>query len=153
MTNDVGEARAALLDVERRRRRVIEEIDVPSWYLWMLAVAWVGLGVLGDLALTAVSVVATFAFGVVHSAIAPRVLSGRHGSSRLTVRRELVDHHLPLYVIAGLIALVAVTIGVALVLDADGTDHPSIIASTFVAVTIVIGGPRLTAVVRRRTAA
>ena len=46
MTNDVSEARAALLDVERRQRRVIDEIDVPPWYWWLLAGGWVVLGVL-----------------------------------------------------------------------------------------------------------
>jgi hypothetical protein len=152
MTTDVAEARDALLDVERRRRRVIDEIDVPPWYWWMLAGGWVVLGVLGDLTPVAVSAVATLVFGAVHSAIAPRVLSGQHRSRRLTVRRELVDRRLPVYVFAGIIALVAVTVGVALALDADGAGHASIIAGAFVAVVIVLGGPRLTAAVRRRSA-
>ena len=71
MTNDVAEARAALLDVERRRRRVIDEIDVPAWYWWMLAGGWLVLGVVGDLTPVAVSAVATLVFGAVHAAIAP----------------------------------------------------------------------------------
>jgi hypothetical protein len=150
MTHDVAEARAALLDVERRQRRVIDEIDVPPWYWWLLAVGWVVLGVLGALA-PAASLAATLVFGAVHAVIAPRVLSGRHRSRRLSVRRELVDRRLPLYVFSGMIALLAVTLGVALVLDADGAGHPSIIAAAFVAVIIVIGGPRLTAAVRRRS--
>jgi hypothetical protein len=99
-----------------------------------------------------VSIAATVAFGAVHAAISPRVLSGQHGSRSLSVRRELVDHRLRVYVFAAMVALVAVTVGVALVLDADGARHPSIIASAFVAVIIVIGGPRLTAAVRRRSA-
>jgi hypothetical protein len=152
MTNDVAEARAALLDVERRRRRVIDEIDVPPWYWWMLAAGWSGLGVLGELTPAAVSATATLAFGAVHSAIAPRVLSGQHRTRQLSVRRELVDRRLPLYVFASIIALVAVTVGVALALDADGAGHPSIIAGAFVAVIIVVGGPRLPAAVRRRSA-
>jgi hypothetical protein len=88
----------------------------------------------------------------VHSAIAPRVLSGQHRTRQLSVRRELVDRRLPLYVFASIIALVAVTVGVALALDADGAGHPSIIAGAFVAVIIVVGGPRLPAAVRRRSA-
>jgi FtsH-binding integral membrane protein len=151
MTNDVSEARAALLDVERRQRRVIDEIDVPPWYWWLLAGGWVVLGVLAELAPAAASIAATLVFGAVHAAIAPRVLSGQHRSQRLSVRRDLVDRRLPLYVFTGMIALVAVTLGVALVLDADGAGHPSIIAAAFVAVIIVIGGPRLTAAVRRRS--
>ncbi len=152
MTNDVTEARAALLDVERRRQRVLDEIDVPWWYWWILAAGWVGLGVLNDLAATAVSVGLTFAFSAMHGAIAPWVLSGQHRSRRLSVRRDLVDRHLPQYVFVTLVALVAVTIATALVLDADGSRHPSIIASVFVAAIIVIGGPRLTGALGRRTA-
>lgn len=144
MTHEVAEARAALLDVERRRQRVLDEIDVPWWYWWLLAVGWVGLGVLADAATTPVSIAATLASGAVHAAIAPRVLSGQHRSRRLAVRRDLVDRRLPLLVVAGLIALVAVDIATALLLDADGARHPSIIASAFVAAIIVIGGPRLT---------
>src|SRR6478735_8660898 len=109
MTNDVAEARAALLDVERRRRRVIDEIDVPWWYWWTLAGAWLALGVLADLSLPVVSAGVTVAFGAVHSTIAPRVLSGQHRSRRLSVRRDLVDRRLPLYVFASLVALVAIT--------------------------------------------
>jgi hypothetical protein len=152
MTHEVAEARAALLDVERRRRRVIDEIDVPPWYWWFLAGGWVLLGVLAELTPALVSVVATVAFGAVHAAISPRVLSGQHRSRSLSVRRDLVDHRLRAYVLAAMVALVAVTIGVALVVNADGARHPSIIASAFVAVIIVIGGPRLTAAVRRRSA-
>ncbi len=151
MTNDVAEARAALLDVERRRRRVIDEIDIPQWYWWMLAGGWLGLGALGELTPAAVSLAATLVFGAVHSAIAPRVLSGQHRSRRLSVRRELVDRRLPVYVFTAIVALVVVTVAVALALDADGARHPSIIAGAFVAVIIVIGGPRLTAAVRRRS--
>jgi hypothetical protein len=151
MTHEVAEARAALLDVERRRRRVIDEIDVPPWYWWFLACGWVLLGVLADLTPAAVSIAATVAFGAVHAAISPRVLSGQHRSRSLSVRRELIDHRLRAYVFAAMVVLVAVTIGVALVLNVDGARHPSIIASAFVAVIIVIGGPRLTVAVRRRS--
>jgi hypothetical protein len=152
MTHEVAEARAALLDVERRRRRVIDEIDVPPWYWWFLAGGWLLLGVLADLTPAAVSVTATVVFGAVHAAISPGVLSGQHRSRSLSVRRDLIDHRLRAYVFAAMVALVAVTIGVALVLNADGARHPSLIASAFVAVIIVIGGPRLTAAVRRRSA-
>jgi hypothetical protein len=99
----------------------------------------------------AVSLVATVVFGAVHAAIAPRVLSGQHRSRRLSVRRELVDRRLSLYVFTAIVALVVVTLVVALALDADGAGPPAIIAGAFVAVIIVIGGPRLTAAVRRRS--
>jgi hypothetical protein len=37
------EARAALETIERGRLRVIDEIDLPSWYWWGVALGWIGL--------------------------------------------------------------------------------------------------------------
>lgn len=44
MANDVtdDEARAALDAIERSRLQVIDEIDMPRWYWWGLAVGWIG---------------------------------------------------------------------------------------------------------------
>ena len=43
------EARGALDAIDRGRRRVIDEIDLPAWYWWGLALGWIGLGVSTDL--------------------------------------------------------------------------------------------------------
>jgi hypothetical protein len=43
-----------------------------------------------------------------------------------------------------------VTIAASLAVSADGAGHPVTIASSFVAVIIVLGGPQLLASVRRR---
>jgi hypothetical protein len=50
-------------------------------------------------------------------------------------------------------ALAAMTVIVALALNADGTRHPAIAAAVLAAVTVVLGGPLLLANVRRRAAA
>lgn len=42
------EARLALDSIEGRRRQVIAEIDVPSWYWVGLAAGWVGIGALAN---------------------------------------------------------------------------------------------------------
>jgi hypothetical protein len=39
----------ALDTVERSRRRVIDEIDVPAWYWVSAATSWIALGVIADL--------------------------------------------------------------------------------------------------------
>ena len=44
-----NEARAALDSVDRGRRQVIDEIDLPRWYWVGLALGWIALGVLTDL--------------------------------------------------------------------------------------------------------
>jgi hypothetical protein len=146
------EAGAALQTVEGSRQRVIEEIDLPTWYRWSLALGWIALGFIADLGHAWLTTAATFVFGTVHAAVAPRVISGRHRSDRLSVSRDLVDPRLPALVIGGLIVLAGVTIAGAIAAEADGAGHPVTIASMFVAVIIVLGGPRLLSIVRRRAA-
>src|SRR5262245_1633593 len=144
------QARAALDTVERSRRRVVDEIDVPVWYWVSVAVGWIALGVLADLNNPLATTLATLAFGAAHSSIAPRVINGRHGSRRVSVRAEVAGPHLMAVVLAGLLALVGVTIAAALALNADGARHPAIAASVLVAVMVVLGGPLLLAAARRR---
>jgi len=43
------EARAALATVEKSRLRVIDEIGLPQWYWWGLALGWIMLGWVTDL--------------------------------------------------------------------------------------------------------
>jgi len=62
------EARAALETIERGRLRVIDEIDLPSWYWWGLALGWIGVGFIADLGHPWVTLAATLTFGAVHAA-------------------------------------------------------------------------------------
>jgi hypothetical protein len=147
-----GEAQAALAAADRGRRAVIDEIAVPGWYWWGLAVGWVALGVISDVGNPWVSAIATFAFGAIHATVAPRVVDGRHRSGRLTVRRDVAGRHIGRFVIAGVVAMALVTIAAALAVNADGAEHPATVASVFVAAIIVLGGPRLVDALRRRVA-
>ena len=146
------EARAALDTVDRDRLRVIDEIELPRWYWWGLALGWIALGFIADLKHTWVTAAATLAFGAVHATVAPRVASGRHRTQRLSVSAELAGRHTFRLVIGGLIALTCLTIAGSLAASADGARHPVTIASMFVAVTIILGGPMLLGFVRRRAA-
>jgi hypothetical protein len=146
------EARAALDTVERGRLRIIEEIDLPGWYWWGLALGWIALGFITDLGHPWVTSVATFTFGAVHASVAPRVVSGRHRSKHLSVSAAVVGRQVPRLVIGSLLVLAAVTVGAALAVRADGAGHPVTIASIFVALIILLGGPRLLAGVRRKAA-
>ena len=65
---------------------------------------------------------------------------------------QLAGRHIFRLVIGGLIALAGLTIALAVAASADGARHPVTIASMFVALLIVLGGPRLLASVRRRIA-
>jgi hypothetical protein len=146
------EARAALDTLDRDRLRVIEEIDLPRWYWWGLALGWIALGFITDLRHAWITAAATLVFGAVHATVAPRVASGRHRTQRLSVSAELAGRRTFGLVIGGLIVLAGLTIAGALALSADGARHPVTIASMFVAVMIMLGGPMLLASVRRRAA-
>ena len=126
MTVPIGEseARFALSSLQRQRQQVIAQINVPHWYWFFLAGGWVVLGVLADFAPGGATIVATLAFGAVHAGISPRVLSGRRGSSQLSVRSDLVSRRLPALVIGFLLVMTAVTVGLALALNADGARMP-----------------------------
>jgi hypothetical protein len=134
------EARAALDTIDRGRRRVIDEIDLPRWYWWGLALGWIALGYITDLKHPWLTAAATLVFGAVHSAVAQRVASGRHRTHQLSVSRELTGARTARLVIGSVASL------------AIGARHPVTIASVFVAVIIVLGGPQLLAWVRRRAA-
>lgn len=152
MTNSLtdAEARVALHEVERGRQRVIDQIGMPRWYWWGLAACWIALGVLSDVANAWVLAVATIAFGAVHSAVSQRLLAGRRRTGELKVRADVVGHRAPLLVFGFLVVLAGVTIAAALAVNADGAEHPATIASIFVAALILLGGPRVMAVIRTR---
>jgi MFS family permease len=147
-----GEAHALLAAADRGRRAVIDEIAVPGWYWWGLALGWIALGVINDLANPWVTTVATVAFGAIHATVAPRVVDGRHGSDRLSVRHDVAGRRIARAVIAGVLAMAVVTVAAALAANADGAEHPATVASIFVAAIIVLGGPRLVDHLRRRVA-
>ena len=147
------EARAALDTVDVGRRRVVDEIDLPQWYWWGLALGWIGLGYITDLKHPWLTAAATLVFGAVHSAVAPRVTTGRHRTPQLSVRAEVAGRHTARMVILAVVALAGVTVAAALAAGADGARHPVTMASVLVAVMIVLGGPRLLAVIRRRASA
>ena len=127
---------------------MIDEIDVPGWYWWGLALGWIALGVIADVGPEWLSTVATVVFGAAHASVAPRVISGRHASRNLSVRAAVAPPHLARIVIAGLVALGALTVGLALLAQADGAGHPVTIASVIVALIILLGGPLLVRVAR-----
>ena len=153
-----AEARVALESVHRGRKQVVDEIGMPWWYWWGLAAAWVVLGLLADLnAPWWVVTIATVAVGAAHATVSHRVLAGRQRTGDVRVRGDVAGERGMALVIGFLLALVGVTIGVALGLSADGAGHPSIWASCFAAVLVLLGGPRLMLAIRddaaRRAAA
>jgi 4-hydroxybenzoate polyprenyltransferase len=147
------EAEGALATVDLRRRRVIEEVGLPSWYWWGLALGWIAVGIAADSGIVWLSAAATLVFGAVHANVAPRVASGRHRTQQLSVKAEVAGRRTALIVILAVVALGVLTVAAGFALNADGTRDPSIVASIFVAVVILLGGPRLLAARRARESA
>ena len=105
------EARLALhVDVEQARKRVIDQIGMPWWYWWGLAVCWIGLGVAADVANPWVTLAATFTFGAVHSYVSWRLLAGRQRTSDVKVRADVAGRRAPTLIFAFLVGLGAVTV-------------------------------------------
>ena len=151
MSNEIAESEAllALSSIERGRQQVIAEIDVPWWYWFGLAAGWIGLGALADFGPSWSVIVGTGAFGAAHASVAPRVLSGRHGSSRLSVRSDMLSRYVPALAVGFLVVMTMVTVGFALIANADGARNPALLASVVVAMIVLTGGPCLMVSVRR----
>jgi hypothetical protein len=145
------EARLALDSIEHRRQQVLSEIDVPPWYWAAVAAGWVALGVIADYGPVWATIAGTLLFGAVHSAVAPRVVSGRRRSSQLTIRGDLVSRRIPQVVIGFLIVMTAATVVFALLLNADGARHPAALAGGAVGLLVLASGPALMAMLRRQS--
>lgn len=146
-----AEARVALHGAEQARQRVIDQIGMPWWYWWGLAACWIVLGVLSDVSAAWWLVLgATLAVGAGHSYVFQRLVGGRRRTADVKVRADVAGRHAHALVVAFLLGLVGVTVVVAIALDADGARHPSIWASVFVAILLLLGGPRVMDWIRHR---
>lgn len=143
------EAHTALDAADRARRQVTEEVGLPRGYWWAMAAGWLVLGGLGSEAPSWVAGTATAAFGAAHATLASRLLDGRRRTGRLQVSRAVAGRRVPLVVVGMLIGLVAVTVGAALALDADGAGHAALWAAALVAAVVGFGGPDILRVLRR----
>lgn len=149
MTTAPHDASAALAAIERARLRVADQVGLPRVYWWGMAAGWVLLGVLGDLGPAWLSSAATVAFGAAHATVASRLLDGRRRTRGVRVSAAVAGRRTPLVVIGMLLALVALTVGFAIALDADGAGHPAIWAAVVVGAVVGLGGPEILRVLRR----
>ena len=146
-----AEAQEALATVERSRQEVIDEVGMPLWYWWVLAIGWIVIGVLADLGRPWLTAAATFGFGTMHAVIYQFVGGGRHRNPRLSVRADTIGPSVSTVVLGSLFLLMALTLVATLLIAADGAAHPSTIASVFVAILILLGGPAAMGALRRRS--
>lgn len=143
------EARTALEAADRARRQVADEVGLPRVYWWAMAAAWLALGAITDLGPAWLVTVATLGVGAVHSTVASNLLDGRRRTARLQVSATVAGRRTPAVVIGMLLGLIALAVGSALALQADGARHPGIWSATLVAAVIGFGGPEILRVLRR----
>lgn len=144
------EARAALAAADRAQRQVAAEVGLPRGYWWAMAAGWIALGVIGAFGPWWLITIATLLFGAGHASLARRLLSGRMRTDRLQVSGAVAGRRIPALVVGMLVVLVAVTIGAAFALAADGAEHPGIWAAVLVAAIVGFGGPEILRVLRGR---
>ncbi len=138
-----ADAQLALHTIDERRREVADEVGVPRWYWWGVALGWVAVGAVADTGNPWATGASTLVFGAAHAAAASHALSGQQASSQLRVRRDLVGGHLRSAVLAVIVALGALTVALGFLADADGARHPATMASVVPAVIVLCGGPGL----------
>jgi len=143
------DASAALAAVGHARAQVAEEVGLPRWYWWGLAGGWIFVGLAGAMGPGWLPLAATLAFGAAHSTVATRLLSGQQRTPGLRVSADVAGAKIPVVVIGMLLGLVALTIAVAMALDADGAGHAQMGAAVFVAVVVGLGGPEILRLLRR----
>ena len=138
-----ADAAEALSEIDRRREQVIRRKVFPGWWWWAYAVLFVGFtatvesgrGVLIGIGI-AVFVACSLIIDVPVRRAA-RAAAPRRGLAPGSARRTLI----------GLVAFVAVLIGVALAtglsLKAAGVPQPGTIAAAVAGVLFAVGGPIL----------
>ncbi|GAA4840924.1 hypothetical protein GCM10023201_33810 [Actinomycetospora corticicola] len=144
------QAQAALDRATAARGRVAAEVGLPRGYWWGLAAGWVVLGALGDVGPSWLATTATVAFGVGHSVVATRLLDGRRRTAKLQVSAAVAGHRTAPIVVGMLLVLVALTVGIALALHADGARHVGTWSGLFVGAIVGFGGPEILRVLRAR---
>jgi hypothetical protein len=147
-TPTADEAREALAMIDRSKKLVEAEIGLPRVYWWVMAVGWILLGVVGDLGNSFATTAVTVAFGAAHSAVASRLLDGRRRTRDVRVSADIAGRTTVL-VIGTLLAAVALTVGLALALQADGDAHPTTWAAVVIAMILCFGGPEILRTLRR----
>ncbi|MFT4201004.1 MAG: hypothetical protein QM634_09780 [Gordonia sp. (in: high G+C Gram-positive bacteria)] len=143
------QARAALDAADRAQRRVDDEVGLPRWYWWMMAAAWIVLGVLGDVGPQILATIGSVVFAFGHIVFATRLLDGRQASDQLRVSAATAGRRIPLLVTVILVGLVLLTIGAGFALHADGARHAGIEASVLAAAIVGFGGPQILTTLRR----
>ena len=142
-----GEAADALAEIRKRQEQVIDRAIVPAWYWWavgaLMVVLAVGVDTRTHLALGIT--IPVFVVGILSATGA--AVRGQFRDAR--VHDALLDGRgvMAILVFVGLI--VGCTIGIAFALRAGGVSYPATIACAVGGLSMGLGGPLLSRLLRR----
>lgn len=136
-----GEASAALSEIRRRQREVIDRALVPTWYWWAVALPMVALGVVVDTRDGVAIALAAVVFAVGVAALTLWAIAG--GLRRVKANEALLGPRGAAYIVAFVGLLVVGTIALAFILQAADVPNPGTIATGVCAIALVVGGPIL----------
>jgi len=142
------EAQRALAEIEHRHGQVVDLLNIPWWYWPATAGLQVALGVAVDSRAPAVLgvVIPVYVVGMV----VVNVVATKGSWRRVRPRRDLVDP-IGVFAILGLVGLtVGGSLGVAFSLRAMGVAYPATWGVSCGAVVLIVGGPILNRILRRR---
>jgi hypothetical protein len=142
------EAQRALAEIEQRHGQVVDLMNIPWWYWPATAVLQVALGVAVDSRASVVLgvVIPVYVVGMV----VVNVVATKGSWRRVRPRRDLVDP-IGVFAILGLVGLtVGGSLGVAFSLRTMGVAYPATWGVSCGAVVLIVGGPILNRILRRR---
>jgi hypothetical protein len=136
------EAAAALAEVQRRQRQLIDSAAIPLWYWSVVAAAMIAIGAAVDTKRAAVLAVVIPCAVVVLVALTSAMIFGLPGRARVR-GNELLGPRGALAIVGFVWLILGLTLGIGFALRAVGSPAPATIATAIGGVAMIAAGPFL----------
>jgi hypothetical protein len=139
------DAARSLADIGNRQARLIDEVLVPGWYWWMVAVLTVVLGVAVDSHRPGLAALVTVVYAVLVAGVTVWMIWGRN---RARVRSQLLGDRGAVAIVGFVWVVVGLSLGFGFALRTADVGHPATLACLVCAVGLIVGGPGLMSYLR-----
>ncbi|MFY9782160.1 MAG: hypothetical protein WAK12_01315 [Acidimicrobiales bacterium] len=143
---DSDDAKQALAAIGAQQARLVEEVLIPIWYWWLIALLTIPLGGAIDTHRSGLVVGVVLAYVIVVVAASLWLILGRR---KARVSRELLGERGAVAIVVFVWLVDGVSIGAGFALRAGGVGHPALLGCTVCALGLVSMGPLLTKYLRR----
>jgi len=141
------DAASALAEIGRRQEGVIDRVNVPGWYWWLVAVGMIPVGFAADTKMARIVVPVALVYAFIVAMVSVWLIVGGRPGAR--VSQQLLGPAGAVGIVLFVWVVVGASLGVAFGLQAAGFAHPGA-AGTLVGAVLVIGaGPLLRRWLRR----